>query len=291
MYPSLFFTTFTALAAVTSALPSSLQRRDIPPRPEGIGHADIHGSLFEEQVANKNFEAAVVAAPVWFFGSYDGTVSPCMPETAVIVDKDGNPTNNPGTSGNGKFWDIGANCNDPAVEKGPRTKTHAFPNYITTSYCGPAGHPDERWLVTYSIYYVRDSGHRHDWESATVVWKRVRADQDWWYRYELIISNHGTRHKRLWTQIESSETTEDIINGGSTHSSLHPHVYSGMYTHANFFTADTSLKAFAVHSAEYRSDNWYFMPEYADMKHHSEVNKNWDYGDTSNPSKIDTCSW
>lgn len=141
------------------------------------------------------------------------------------------------------------------------------------------------------MFFSHDSSHKHDWESATVVWKRTKPDDDWWYRYELIISNHKTHHKRKWTEIESSKNIEDIENGASTWSSLHPHVYSGMYTHANFFTADTRRKALAFDLGEYRSDNWYFMPGNVDMKNAYDIKPEWDYGSTSSkPSTIDTCA-
>ena len=172
------------------------------------------------------------------------------------------------------------------------TAGDSFPNYINAVYCTDR----DQWRVTYSLYYQHDGalseGHKHDWESATVVWGRRADKADWWHREQLVLSQHGGSKTFKWedTQNVNDATDQDESTGKYRR---HPKVYVGFFKHANFPNKKTNINVFSAVSPqdEFRSRDWYYMPNMGDMRPASDISASWNYGDaTSTPAKINPCS-
>ncbi|KAL9633652.1 MAG: hypothetical protein Q9164_004574 [Protoblastenia rupestris] len=275
------------LLASASATPKLL-KRDTPSIP-GKDFTDAGG-----------VRAAAAAAPVWLFGRQGNShwSEPCYPEPAI--NEAGTEANTGTNSPYGP--NPGEDCRDPGPVNGPFSLGASFPNYITTVYCG------ETWRITYSIYYVvighshdgaegPGRGHKHDWESATVVFKQNKGGADLWHRDALILSQHKNKVTRGWGEIQTVNLDGDLTATDLKYRA-HPKIYAGFWKHANFFEKETDYpeNVGATPSDEYRSDDWYYMGrlEKGDFRLGSTLNDFKDkYGGTSPPPKIekDICGW
>lgn len=165
---------------------------------------------------------------------------------------------NPGTAG-----PVGPNpgedCRDPLPANGKFSPGGMFQNYITVLKCG------DTWRINYSIYYVHDGagseGHRHDWESATVVLRQDPGGKDMWHRDSLVLSFHDTWHSKSWKDIQTVNMDGDLRDTTVGKLKMHPKVYVGFFKHAGFFEAKTDVEVYSAGSQgdEYRSDDWFFM--------------------------------
>ncbi|KAI9786311.1 MAG: hypothetical protein M1816_008052 [Peltula sp. TS41687] len=254
----------------------------------------IPGSYFTE---NGGLKAAVEGAPVWLFGrSWNRTYlqEPCYPESAVTPDGKPNPgTDIPLTA------DPGDDCTDPGPYNGRFSPGIPFPNYITAFYCGF----ENTWRVKYDIYYVHDGdlgpggGHKHDWEGAMVVWKEDPGDADMWHRDRLVLSQHSGHASRGWGEIQSVDGVGDVKDDNGKYRK-HPKVYAGFFKHANFFDKKTSMNVYfpgAGDSAEFRSNDWYYLPEEKDLVNGEVIPREWKFGDAdSTPAttrETTICQW
>ncbi|KAI9676164.1 MAG: hypothetical protein M1817_000909 [Caeruleum heppii] len=274
----------TISATIVKAVPmtsDTLSRRSQP--------GSIKGSAFTE---NNGFEAAVAAAP-----------APCYPESAVVIGS--NPVEpNPGTGPpkGPTGTDPGDFCTDPGPWNGLYSQGASFPNYIYPKYCGG----DDTWRVVYSIYWVHDgaasAGHKHDWESATVQWKRDQPGLDEWHRDALILSQHGDQVKKGWGDIQTVDIdpdAHDLEDQTVGRYRQHPKVYNGFFKHANYFEAWTKLNVYIAGQDEFRSNDWWFLPRMTEMRAYTDIAESWSYGDATSDPQSDrvigdekgVCTW
>ena len=116
-------------------------------------------------------------------------------------------------------------CTSPGPAKGLYSPGKPFPNYISSIWCGRT----KEWRVNYSLYYVHDGsmseGHKHDWESATVVWTDDGSNATWQCN-SLILSYHGQYHRYTRSAIQSVDK-DDYRNENIGGMNAHPKVYVG----------------------------------------------------------------
>ncbi|KAH0551444.1 hypothetical protein GP486_007341, partial [Trichoglossum hirsutum] len=213
--------------------------------------------------------------------------SACYPESAIKIGSNP-PEKNPGTDGDlgpAGIWP-GVDCTDPGPYNGAYSKGNPFPLYVTAKYCSSL----KQWRVTYSAYYVHDGvmseGHRHDWESATVVWKD--NGDNLWQRNALILSQHSGHAIYGWGDINSVDGEGDVRDESTGAYKAHPKVYVGFFKHPGFINRDTHLLTLdltpAQRGSEYRSNDWYYIPTPGDLKPGSVIgdwnapNNIWNYG-------------
>ncbi|MCJ1273319.1 hypothetical protein MMC21_001109 [Puttea exsequens] len=147
-------------------------------------------------------------------------------------------------------------------------------------------------------------GPKHDWEGATVVFKKDPSGKDWWYRDSIVDNEHSWHNHYGWGDITTiavdvpgtSEVTDETVSKRLNH----PKIYVGFFSHAAFPDKDTSRQTKAAPGSkdiaddEYRSNDWWRLPRAGDMHPWSEIDASWDYGsvDSTPPSNHNNmCSW
>ncbi|KAI9665184.1 MAG: hypothetical protein M1831_002194 [Alyxoria varia] len=256
MKASVLLTTLVASASVAFALPSALDRSTNQLKSSLVkrdGAPSIPGKDFTDE---DGVPAAAAAAPVWLFAREEiNGHDPCYPEQATNAKGDGP---NPGT-GRIVGPNPGEDCRDPPDAHGLFTLGDSFPNYITTEQCNPG-----EWRITYSLYYVHDGagsqGHKHDWESATVVFKEDAPGSNMFRRDALILSAHDGKAGKPYGEVESVAMPDDVSKTDER-DLAHPKVYVSFFKHANYFNKDTRNQVYTATDpgAEYRSDDWFYM--------------------------------
>ncbi|KAG8534388.1 uncharacterized protein KY384_001233 [Bacidia gigantensis] len=303
-----------SILSLVNALPqlqsrNPLATRDdippIPPRPDNVGKETFHGSQFQffDQHGFVAGSPGVEAAPVFLFSRTQKIYDPCYPESAVVIGSNP-PKPNPGTDGDKGTASVnpGADCTNPGTYNGAYTLGNPFPVYVGAAYCG------DTWRVNYDLYYVHDGvmleGHKHDWEGATVVFKKDPSGADWWYRDSIIDNEHGWKNHYGWgdiitVNVDTGEFT-DVKDETVGKRLNHPKVYVGFFSHSAFPDKDTSRQTItatkdkSIADDEYRSNDWWRLPRGGDMHLWSEINKDWKYGDADStpPSNHDNmCGW
>jgi len=109
-------------------------------------------------------------------------------------------------------------------------------------------------------------------------------------RQAIIYKEHQWKFQYNWTAIQSVDVDDPKIHGtekkfGGNVSAMkkHPHVYVGFYTHASFANAcalssctfmqpSIVFSDMATGGGEYRSTDWWRMPEKEDFHLWSEIN-------------------
>ncbi|KAL9634913.1 MAG: hypothetical protein Q9164_003798 [Protoblastenia rupestris] len=145
---------------------------------------------------------------------------------------------------------------------------NSFPNYIVKQYCSG----DDSWRVSYNIYFVHDGvsswmgGHRHDWESATVIWKRDQEGNDWWHRGSVFLSQHKGGEKSPFSSFQTVDGIDDVREEKTENGKKHPKVWVGFFKHAMFKDEKTDFKTPGADGDEYRSSDWWRLPGISEMR-------------------------
>ncbi|KAL9949944.1 hypothetical protein ACHAP6_000693 [Verticillium nonalfalfae] len=230
----------------------------------------IPGSAFE----NSGHEAAIAGAPMYHFGrSWDR--KPCYPEAGQT---DGVKTD--GVDSDLCFSSQNGGCADPGPWNGVNSPGNPFPVYYTVRQCN-----DNEWRVAYSIYYKKDSGHKNDWENSIVIWNGDGAGG--WKRSSTLLGWHGGWDYIAWGDIQNTVNNDgDLFDQGAKDRN-HAKVYQGFYYHATFSTRKTSLNTCANTRDEFRSNDWYFLPDGTWLHNGDLIQDGWDYGSAdTNPSSL-----
>ncbi|KAM6510935.1 hypothetical protein FSOLCH5_011382 [Fusarium solani] len=235
-----------------------------------IANDPIPESAFE----NGGHEAAVAAAPMYHFGrSWDR--APCYPEAAE--------TNGEQVQGHHSDECVGNQndgCADPGPWNGVNSPGNGFPVYYTVRKCG-----DNEWRVAYSIYFKKDSGHMNDWENSIIIWNG--DGNGGWIRAGTLLGFHGGWDYFAWGDIQNTVNNDgDLLDQGAQDHN-HAKIYQGFFYHATFQTRKTSLNTCANTHDEFRSWDWYFLPDSAWLYDGELIKDEWDWGSAdTNPSSL-----
>ncbi|KAL8707122.1 MAG: hypothetical protein Q9220_007799 [cf. Caloplaca sp. 1 TL-2023] len=273
----------------------------LPERPPAVGPDTFHGSQFAafDDLPFTAGSPAVDAAPVFLFSRTGKNNDPCYPESAVVLGSNP-PVMNPGTDGPRGPASInpGVDCTNPGPYTGEMSPGDPFPVYVGATWC----EQQNVWKLNYDVYYVHDgslsAGHKHDWEGVTIVFAKHpdAAGGDWWYRAGATYNHHQSHD---WFEYDDLVTVSGASAVGDTKVGKkleHPKVYVGFFSHSAYASPDTAIivNAGARSGHEYRSDDWWRIPQATDMHSWREIDPKWNYGAaTSNPSqnRKDICGW
>ncbi|KAF2106743.1 hypothetical protein BDV96DRAFT_607212 [Lophiotrema nucula] len=295
----------------------------IPPKPAHIDRMSFHGITFnfmEDIVQQRGFlddgsSPAAVHRPVFLFARNDASIRTCYPEGASNAAGNGP---NPGTDAPHGPSSInpGADCRDPGGYRGDYTQGNPFPVYVSAQFCV------DQWRIDYTLYYVHDgnlnAGHIHDWEGVSVVFRKDPAatdNEDWWRAHGVIFRVHGDHFFYNWQEIYTVSGLRDVRDDKFANAKNHVKVYVGEYSHASHRrkcdVGCASLTNVGAPSAdrEYRSSDWYRLPDVKDLFLYSVIPQSWceddapwknvdadnenPWKDKSNPwsNKLNTCVW
>ncbi|KAI6226691.1 hypothetical protein M3Y95_00647400 [Aphelenchoides besseyi] len=225
--------------------------------------------LSEDWFGGDGKGAAAASAPMFFFGKPRGN-KPCYPEAA---EHNGQQTNGVNQD-NGVHANLNKGCADP----GNNRKGNPFPVYYSTNKCD-----NNHYRIVYSIYFKKDSGHKSDWEWVAVEWERQGQSNNF-VRKSIFLSQHSSNQRIDWNKIQN--TADDINDWESLgqKDKNHAKVYVGAFYHAIWQDRKTSFDSVINTNSEFRSRDYYFTPEYNDLRPANVVPKNWDWGKaTSSP--------
>lgn len=80
----------------------------------------------------------------------------------------------------------------------------------------------------------------------------------------VLLSQHGKHEWRAWADVQTVNGRDDVDDAYGN-GRMHPKVFAGFWKHANFFQKDTDYWPYITSKSEYRSDDYYFLPEAGDM--------------------------
>ncbi|CAF9928297.1 MAG: hypothetical protein HETSPECPRED_006797 [Heterodermia speciosa] len=199
-------------------------------------------------------EVVRAAAPMWHFGRPGGSKS-CYPSVAV---KPGGKKPNGNISDLGRLGSLKEGCAEQGDWHGPNTPGAYMPTYYSINFCKG----DSSWRITYYLYFSHDSGHRYDWEWASVVWKKDQDGEDNWYRSAIKTSFHKTSKMTDWGAIQNTINGWDDRFDQNGKDRDHAKVYVGSFRHAMFLDRYTGLATLGADELEFRSNDWFFLPNF-----------------------------